>query len=513
MTEKMKSIFRIISILVACLSISNDCSTAEARPNIIFFFTDDQAYDTLGCYGNPNVMTPNMDKLGSQGVIFDRHYDTTAICMASRASVMTGLLEYKTGCNFMHGAMTKEIWRSSFPVLLRKSGYRTGFGGKFGFAVKEHPKDPGSENTYNNLPVDDFDFWVGGIGQTSYETKKNKYLASYAKDYPHSSRAYGAAGIDFIRESTKTKKPFCLTLFFKAPHRPTTPDPIFDEIYQNTVFRKLPNYGRKAGEHLAPQSKMGRQYPRFVDWGYHTDKSYQKALRTYNQQIYGVDFAMGMIMEELERQGVSDNTVIIFSSDNGFFNGSHGLGSKVLPYEEGARVPLIIYDPRQSKSGREGRRCDRVTGSIDITATILDLAGLKLPSNMDGQSLMPIVTGRKPSIRESLPLIQVWGPAGTLSLSVVTQSHKYIYWFYGEGMPPVEELFDLKNDPYEMVNIAEQTRSKIILNSMRQLYDAEVDKWEKHAVPYNAYQPFSTLFDRKVSWENKKKLIPRQFGR
>lgn len=485
---------------------------AATRPNVVFFFTDDQAYDTIGCFGNPDVQTPNMDRIGKQGVVFTRHYDTTAICMASRASVMTGLVEYKTGCNFNHGPMKRENWQQSYPVLLREAGYRTGFGGKFGFAVVDDVGQGGTDGSYRNLPVEDFDDWFGGIGQTSYQTAKNKYLADYADRYPHSSRAYGAAGQDFIRESVEAEKPFCLSIFFKAPHRPTTPDPLFDEVYQGTVFRKLPNYGRAAGEHLAPQGRMGRQYPRFVEWGYDQEDSYQQALRIYNQLIFGVDVAIGMILEELERQGVADHTVILFSSDNGYFNGSHGLGSKVLPYEEGARVPLMIMDPRQPKD-RRGRTSQALTGSIDITATILDLAGVPIPENMDGVSLLPLVQDTQAAVRKVLPVIQVWGPVETMSLTVLTERHKYIYWYYGEGMEPVEELFDLVEDPFEMKNVAGDPACRSVLEQMRRRYDAEVKKWKAEAVPYNNYQVFGTLFDRQIPWDRKKDLLIEKSAR
>jgi arylsulfatase A-like enzyme len=502
------SMKRILLFLLSCIFCGQ--LSAAKPPNVVFFFSDDQAYDTVGCYGNPNVKTPNMDKLGARGVIFDRHYNTTAICMASRANVMTGKLEYKTGCNFSHGPMSKSIWAESYPVLLRKAGYRTAFGGKFGFAVVDDPTRGGSESKFDNLPMGDFDFWVGGTGQTSYATKKNKYLAKYADKYPHSSRAYGAAGSEFVRESAKGDKPFCLTIFFKAPHRPTTPDPMFDDVYADTTFRKLPNYGRAAGEHLAPQHKLGRQYPRFESWGYDNDSSYQAALATYNQQIHGVDYAMGMIMEELERQGVADNTVVIFSSDNGFFNGSHGLGSKVLPYEEGARVPLIIYDPRHAAEGN-GRRSSAVTGNIDIGATIVDLAGISKPREMDGRSLLPIVHGRKPRVRMSMPILNAWGPVGAQCLSVVTEQYKFCYWPFGEGMDPSEELFDLKNDPYELKNIVADSKLRQELGMMRRHYDAELRKLQLQAVDYNDYQFYGTLFDRNVKWEDKKGLVPRAF--
>ena len=491
-------------IVLALFSSTLVASAQESRPNIIFFFSDDQAYDTLGCYGNPDVKTPNIDRLASQGVVFDRHYNTTAICMASRANVMTGLLEYKAGVNFGHGPMARTTWEQSYPLLLRKAGYRTAFGGKFGFAVVDDPAKGGSEKTYDNLPVDDFDFWVGGVGQTDYRTAANKYLAKYSEEYPHSTRAYGAAGIDFIRESVPSGKPFSLSLFFKAPHKPASPDPIFGGVYKNTVFRKLPNYGRVAGEHLAPQHKLGRQYTQFERWNYHTDDKYQRELRNYNQLIHGVDYAVGMIMEELEKQGISDNTVIIFSSDNGYFNGSHGLGGKVLPYEEGARVPLIIKDPRTPGNGR---RVSAVTGNIDIASTILDLASITAPSNIDGKSLVPVVRNETQSARDSLPVIQVWGPQGTHSLSVATQDFKYIYWPYGDGMEPSEELFDARNDPYELKNVFDQPEYASVRREMQHYYEEEVEKWKKEAVPYNFYKPFGVVFDRSIDWVDKEAVL------
>ena len=502
----------MLRITVLCLLfLPASIILGSGKPNIIFFFTDDQAYDTLGVYGNPDVKTHNIDRLGNQGVIFDRHYDTTAICMASRANVMSGLYEYKSGTNFMHGPMSRKIWQQSYPVLLQNAGYKVGFGGKFGFPVVDDPTQGGKDNRWEDLPEEDFDFWVGGLGQTSYDTVKNEYLARFAEKYPHSSRAYGAAGQEFIKDSVKAGDNFCLSIYFKAPHRPVQPDPMFDDVYADTVFRKLPNYGREAGEHLAPQSRMGRQYGRFTLWNYHTDELYQQSLRKYHQQIYGVDYAVGMIMEELDRQGISDNTVVIFSSDNGFFNGSHGMGSKVLPYEEGSRVPLIIYDPRFKDTGN-GRRSGSVTGNVDISATILDLAGLDIPAKMDGVSLLPIVQGRKEKVRSELPLFNVWGTTGTVSMSVVTETHKYVYWPYGEEFEPAEELFDLERDPYELRNVLSDASHSTVLKEMRSLYQAQVDHWKANAVPYNHYQPFGTILDPSVSWSDKKDLYPKNWA-
>ncbi len=170
---------------------------AGPRPNIVFLMTDDQCFYSLGCYGVRDVQTPNLDRLAADGVTFDKYYVTTAICMASRATVMTGLVEYRTGCNFTHGPLLREHWSRSYPFQLRKAGYLTAFAGKFGFEVADSPRGTGS------LPSEDFDHWAGGPGQTSYKTADNPALAKYAEQFPHSTLAYGAFGSDFIRDAAK----------------------------------------------------------------------------------------------------------------------------------------------------------------------------------------------------------------------------------------------------------------------------------------------------------------------
>jgi hypothetical protein len=148
--------------------------------------------------------------------------------------------------------------------------------------------------------------------------------------------------------------PFCLSISFKAPHRPVQPDPKFDHIYAGKKFPKPANYGREHGGHFSKQSTMGRQYERFSGWNY--DKDYDGVMAKYHQQIYAIDVAVGMVRDALNKHGVADNTVIIYTSDNGFLCGSHGYGSKVLPYEEASRVPLLVFDPRHNNSGKRLRR-------------------------------------------------------------------------------------------------------------------------------------------------------------
>ncbi len=472
--------------LVPCI-LSADSAD---RPNIIFLMSDDQSTYSMGCYGTPGAKTPNLDKLADDGIVFDNHYDTTAICMASRVNVMTGMFEYKSGCNFDHGALLRVHWQKTYPMLLREAGYRTAFAGKFGFEVTNIPGKKGV------LPESDFDVWGGGPGQTSYNTKQNKSMKQYAKDYPHSSRSYGAFGRDFVVESAKTEQPFCLSISFKAPHHPVQPDPMFDDIFREMTFSKPGNYGREFGEHFSLQSRQGRQYERFHSWNY-GDK-YDEVIAKYFQQIYAVDYAVGMIREAVAEASVADNTVFIYTSDNGFMNGSHGYGSKVLPYEESTRVPLIVFDPRHANSGKK-LRCSALTGNVDFNPTILELAGLQVQENVDGKSLLPLYDDPQAASHDSLPLINVWGPDKVHSLAVVTQEWKYVYWPYAEGeFEPTEELYHLSVDPLENVNVADRDSDKDGLIKMRAVYDRRVQHWRDKAVPYHNYQPFAAFFERTV---------------
>lgn len=476
-------------------------TTGKKPPNIVFLMADDQTFYSLGCYGNPDVRTPNLDGLARDGMVFDNHYDTTAICMASRASVMTGLYEYRTGCNFDRGALLDQLWAQSYPKLLRGAGYQTAFAGKFGFEVTSDPEKPGV------LPETDFDKWGGGPGQTSYQTAKNESMAHYAKEFRHSTLSYGAFGRDFIREAAGTGKPFCLSISFKAPHKPATPDPRFDEVYKGKAFTKPANYGREFGKHFSRQSRQGRQYERFESWGY-ADR-YDEVMATYHQQVYGIDVAVGMIRQALEDSGVKDNTVVIYTSDNGYLCGSHGYGSKVLPYEESSRVPLIIFDPRSPNSGKQ-LRTRALTGNVDFAPTILALGGVKAPDGLDGKSLLPILDDPNAAVREALPLINVWGPQEVHSFGVMTRDWKYVFWNYGGGdFVPAEELYHLAADPLELRSLVNDANSVASLKKMRALYDRELAAWKQKSVNYHGYQDYGILFDRTLSWQEKQKLLKK----
>jgi len=475
----------------------------QTKPNIIFLMADDQDRYSMGCYGNPDVKTPHFDQLAKDGVIFDRYYTTTAICMASRATAVTGMYEYKTGCNFDHGHLLESSWKKSYPVLLRQAGYITGFAGKVGFEISQSPDDK-----RGRVPMKDFDVWAGSPGQSSYKTEHNTGMKKYAEKYPHSTLSYGAFSQDFIKSSAQQDKPFCLSISFKAPHMPVIPDPRFDDVYKGKTFTKPKNFGREHGEHFARQSHYGRQYKRFQSMGY--EARYDAAIAKYYQQVYAIDQALGMVREALKEAGVADNTVIIYTSDHGFMCGSHGYGSKVLPYEESSGAPMIIFDPREENSGKQ-LRCDSLSCNIDIAPTILKLAGLEVPSNMDGKDMMELYRAPTTQIHDSLALVNVWGPKEMHALTVMNEDYKYINWSYagenlhgGEGFQVVEELYNITEDRHELKNLANDEASQKALQKMRAVYDAHVAQWKKDAVPYHKYQQYGIAFDRTLPWSERK---------
>lgn len=472
-----------------------------AKPNIVFLFADDQNTLSMGCYGNTDVQTPHLDQLAHEGIVFDNHYDTTAICMASRANVMTGMYEYKTGCNFGTGNMQHAHWMKSYPMLLRQAGYRTAIAGKIGFVVEL----PDGKRGKAVLPKDDFDKWGAGPGQTNYATKKNPSMAQYAEEFPHSTRSYGAFGRDFIAESAKAGQPFCLSISFKAPHKPATPDPKFDHVYAGKIFKKPGNYGREFGKHFSEQSRQGRQYSRWSEWKYDTDYDGQMAI--YHQQVYGIDVAVGMVRDALKENGVEDNTFVIYTSDNGFLCGSHGYGSKVLPYEESSRVPLIMFDPRHSNTGKQ-LRCRALTGNIDFAPTILELAGLPIPNNVDGKSLLPLYDDPTTDIRDSLALINVWGPIAVHSFGVMTKDWKYIYWPYAaNGLEATEELFNTHTDPLELISRMADVDA---VKTMRDVYDRTLADWKRDSIKTGGYTKYGVVFDRSADWKDKQSLFSKK---
>jgi len=472
------------------------------RPNIVFLMADDQQAFAMGCMGNKDIHTPNLDKLANSGTLFTKAYSTSPICMPSRATTITGMYEFKTGCNFSCSPLRLKDWlNNSYPMILKQNGYFIGFAGKWG--IKSDPL-----MKYET----DFDMWGGfkGDSQGKYQTEMNPSLKKYASKYPHVTRALGAFSSDFIQKAVKQDKPFCLSISFKAPHKPHNYIDTEDlKLYDKITLSKRENYGLKHSGTLAKQALLGRQYAQWYEW---QPDRYQEHLKQYYQLISGVDSVVGKIIKELKSTGVYKNTVIIYTSDNGYALGSHALQGKTLPYEECSRIPLIVFDGRLES---QDKKCNSLVANIDYAPTILSIAGITPPPRMDGKSLLPLLKDSSKTLHNSILLIQNWGINGSETnkcLAILKGDYKYIFWPYGdENITPTEELYNTANDKYEDRNILlTNSPQPETLFEMRKLYDINLKRWSENAVN-SKYKESQKLFDRTIPYKDKNFRLPRKY--
>ena len=338
----------------------------KRRPNLLFILTDDHRWDALGSAGNPIVQTPNLDRIAREGVSFTRNFVVTSICCTSRANIFTGMYGSRNGVETFSVPFDEETWNECYPALLRKAGYRTGFVGKWGIG--------------GDLRDKDFDYWAGYAGQ-------GKYLEEVDGEVTHMTERLGKKSLEFL-EGCDGSQPFCLSISFKAPHcqdgaeRQFPPDPDLESLYSDVEiprpetasedeFEKLPKF-------LQESEARKRWGVRFAD-----EKMRQESVKDYYRLITGVDRQVGHLLKKLEEMGQLDNTVILFTGDNGFYLGEHGLAGKWFMHEESIRTPLLVYDPSLSKEKR-GKKLDPMTLNIDISPTSAGLRGGRYPRSCSG---------------------------------------------------------------------------------------------------------------------------------
>ena len=428
------------------------------RPNILFMFADDQAQSCLGYAGNKVIRTPNMDRLAAEGVYFENAFVTTAICCSSRASILTGQYTRRHGITDFHKPLSAEAFAQSYPVLLRKTGYRTGYLGKFAVGW------PNEDIRHLSLPADQFDYWYGFPQVFGFEQKingKSHYLTNVITD----------KAIDFLR-TNPADQPFCLTIAFKEPHGPYDYfDLDFPNPYEDVTIPPAKTLTRDAYEKV----------PRFIRHSLNgtgdragwleNPQSYQKSLRIVYSLISRMDLAVGHITSALRRLGLDDNTIVIWASDHGSLLGAHGLKGKWLMYEESIRIPLIIRDPRQSAGGR-CRRVEQMALNIDLAPTMLDFAGAPIPERMQGKSLAPIVGGSGQTLRDHWYYEHFYEHQGNIRPTEGVRTRKWKYIRFPKENPVYEQLFDLSNDPYELKDLARDADHEVMLRRLRRRCDA-----------------------------------------
>ena len=427
--------------------------TEPSRPNIIFLLADDQRWDAAGYAGNSIIQTPNIDALARAGVAFKNAYVTTPVCAISRASIFTGEYARRHGILDFTTDFTPGQLAQTYPALLHAAGYRTGFIGKFGVG--------------DNPPAAMFDYWKGFAGQ-------GEYLTSDSTGRPmHLTRLMSQQAIQFLDSQPRTQ-PFALSISFKAPHvqdeaavqfiPETTDAGIYSNVVipppataDDTYWEKFPLFFR--------QNNLARERWKAL---FSTPERFQASVKGYYQLVTGLDRVVGEIRNELRRLNLDKNTVIVFSSDNGFFLGELGMAHKWYGQEPSVRVPLVVYDPR-NLTGQGGRVERAVALNIDIAPTLLDAAGVPIPSQMEGSSLMPLVHGQSVSWRTDF-LFEHLYPDPTIRRSAGVIGGRYKYLRYLDPNPNYEVLYDLVVDPNETTNYAQDPAYQTILAQLRTRY-------------------------------------------
>jgi arylsulfatase A-like enzyme len=429
---------------------------AAQRPNILFVLVDDQRNTSLGCAGHPQIKTPVIDRLAAGGVRFENAFVQTPICMASRANLFTGLTTTTHG---YHGnpstPVRKEDLDTSFPTLLRRAGYKTAFYGK------QHVN------------------WVKGVnGMTEmFDDHEVLHRNPYLKKLPdgsvrHVDEIIGDKSVAFI-EGQSSAQPFFLYMSFNISHAedndrrpgyhyqwPLAEDGLFEDIEPVRPNLDDPKYFLATPDFLKTTINRTRYF-----WGWDTPEKFRVNMRAMYRMLAGMDRIVGRAMTALKAKGLDENTVVIYSADNGVYLGDRGFQGKWSHYDQALHVPLIVYDPRAPAELR-GRVLSETALNLDIPATILDLASLPVPAKYQGVSLTPLLAGRRPKNWRTDFYVEHHANPAQIATWFGVRDNRYTYAnYYQNG---TELLYDRERDPTELTDVAADSAYATILAQLRQ---------------------------------------------
>jgi arylsulfatase A-like enzyme len=463
--------YRFVFALIALVALGTFANAAD-RPNFVFMFTDDQRYDAMSVvqkeHGDkgrfPWFKTPNMDRLAAEGIRFRNAFVVNALCSPSRACYLSGKYSHVNGIYNNRTPLSDKL--ATHASILRGEGYSTGYVGKW--HMGSQPARPGfdwfasftGQSVYFNAP-----FLVNGKSESTDEWTDDR-SAKYA--------------IRFLETDRAKDKPFVLVVGFKAPHGPTTPPKRLENAFANEMARAVPNLGLRPGFNTdigkSKQKEIGDKVP---------------ANLNYFRCVAGVDDNVGIILDALDRLKLSENTVVVYASDNGYYFGEHSLGDKRSGYDESLRIPLLVRYP---KSGLKGVTRDDIVLNIDLAPTFLDLAGVAVPKDMHGKSWKPLLAKETPKepfrtsffyeyFRENggkkAAAPAVGGFNTPTMTGVRTTTHKLLKY---RDHPEWTELFDLTADPFEMKNLFADAKHAELRAQLEKEHD-RLAKELKYAVP------------------------------
>ncbi|MFD1630276.1 sulfatase-like hydrolase/transferase [Pseudopedobacter beijingensis] len=426
-------------------SNTNPGNNNSKKPNIIVIVAESHRAEALGIMGNSVVQTPNLDKLANDGIAFINSYVTTAVCAVSRASILSGQYQERHKINSFAANFTSSALSQTYPLLLKNAGYKIGWVGMFGVG--------------NTPPASSFNYWQENLPWQSNGVHNTDLVQQKVFEF-----------LDRYRGEQ-----FCLSVNFNAAHEVdgTPATYLVQDRYKNTYSGAAiavpetadPKYWNSFPDFFRTDQNIARQ--RWYGF-FSTTELLQNNTRNYYRLLTGVDEAVGSIVQKLKNLGIADNTIIIYTSDHGFSLGEHGMMGKWYGFEESIRVPMIIYDPR-SADLKKGK-VSQTSLNIDIAPTVLNMAGVTVPSTMQGENLIEIAKGNQPDRQHFFYSHTVFSaPQLPKVEGIVSKDFKYMtYTEYA-----YEELYNTQQDPKETTNLALNPSYAAKLNEMRNLYTQE----------------------------------------
>ncbi len=462
----------VLPALGALLAFAPPAHAAEKKPNVLFLVSDD-LNNFLGCYGDPRAKTPNLDKLAARGMRFDRAYCSFPLCGPSRNSILTGLYPNSTGILGNQQVFRQTIpSQLSMPQAFRLAGYFAGRVGKL-----FHYNVPNSIGTNGHDDPGSWELEINPAGVDRLEEEPNIFsltpgqyggaLSWYAspKADRHHTDAIMADDAAWVleRRAQQNDRPFFLAVGFFRPHTPyvAPKDPYFG-YYPEAEMPVVA--GVKEDQADLPKAALGSHKP---DQDKLTDELRRQCVQAYYASISFMDAQVGRVLDALEKNGLADNTIIVFTSDHGYHMGEHGLWQKMSLFEESTRVPLLIVAPGVTKPGSVA---DAPISQVDLFPTLAELCDINAPKNLQGQSLVPLLKDPNAKSR-GWALTQVVRGGGGLGRPTVTRdvgsegkqffgytlrTPRWRYTEWDEGRAG-RELYDHDADPRELKNLAEES--------------------------------------------------------
>ena len=461
----------------------NSAAEAPSRPNILLIMADDLAKHAIGCYGNKDIQTPALDQLASEGMRFNHALTPNSFCTPSRAVVLTGKYSHENGVLRLNQPFDGS--QQTFPKLLQAGGYETAVFGKWHLLTRPTGFDYFCVMKMQGMARDPMVFepqhdWV----VWSKETRKNKTYNKGGRIIKgYNNEVLTTEAINWLKEKRDPNKPFCLLLHPKPPHAPYDPPKKYEDFLKDVFIPEpvslLDDYKGRTPEAiqdemganrilLAPSFKKLRKQLQKENPGISRDDltraMYQEYIKGYYRLVKSVDDNVERVLDYLKENGLDKNTLVIFTSDQGFSLGEHGMYNKMWMYESALHQPLIVRFPGVIKAGTVH---ESLVNHVDLAPTLLDFVGLPIPDDIQGYSLKPILEGNAKKVRDaSYYHFYVAGQGLPEMVGIRTERYKMIHY------PRLDEahqfeVFDLENDLDEMINEYNNPEFKGVVQTLK----------------------------------------------